>query len=95
MTLQQPVGSKMWHWKQRGCGVSEESLAKPGEEPIGEGVLPAPARCMLQRREWEGSHSSMRTPTPMSPRKRISPELSSPRVLPGFDCSSSRKSLKL
>ena len=54
MTLQQPVGSKMWHWKQRGCGVSEESLAKPGEEPIGEGVLPAPARCMLQRREWEG-----------------------------------------
>lgn len=37
----------------------------------------------------------MRTPTPMSPRKRISPELSSPRVLQGFSFSCSKKSLRL
>ena len=52
------MGSKRWRWKQRGYGVSEESLAKPGKETIGESVLPAPARCMLQRRQWEGSHST-------------------------------------
>ena len=39
-----------------GC-VSEESLAEPGKETIGDRVLPAPPRGMLQRREWEGSHS--------------------------------------
>ena len=44
MTLQQPVGSKMWHWKQRGCGVSEESLAKPGSL---KGAVPGPSLSTL------------------------------------------------
>lgn len=60
-------------------------------------VLPAPLTVQaVQRAEEEGGRAPTlpkKTPTPMSPQKRISPELSSPRVLHGFCCRSSKKSL--